>query len=122
MEDKDLSTLPRQYNNCWWPGYSRSQDIGSNGIDIILLEYSAFNTRRTNCTIFKHISVIDVLNIPSECTVKWIPQCLINDKPTLVQVIVWGCEGPEPMLIKFCDFVWRQGANELKQIHSQQNW
>ena len=47
-EDKDLFTLLSQYHGCWCPGDVRSQGINSHGIDLVLLEWSSFSTRRVN--------------------------------------------------------------------------
>ena len=40
--------LHSQYHGCWWPGDGRSQGITSHNIDLIVLEYYGFTTRRIN--------------------------------------------------------------------------
>ena len=42
MVDKDLFIMHGQYHGCCGHGTTRSQDIRSNGIDVIILEYSDF--------------------------------------------------------------------------------
>ena len=43
LEDNDLFILNRQCNGCWWLGDRRSQGISSNGIGLVIPEYSGFN-------------------------------------------------------------------------------
>ena len=46
MEDKDTCKLRSQLHCCSCPGDARSQDISSNGIELVLQEYSRTSTRR----------------------------------------------------------------------------
>ena len=46
--NKDLLVLHAQYHDCWWPGDTRSQVISSNGIDLVILEYSHPSTTGVN--------------------------------------------------------------------------
>ena len=57
MEDKELPALYMQYHGCWWPGDTRSQGISSHDIDLILLEYIDFSTRRGNSIISKLVNI-----------------------------------------------------------------
>ena len=41
------------------------------------------------CVIFKPIPVIDILYIPHETALKWMPQDNIDDKSKLIQVMHW---------------------------------
>ena len=38
-----------------------------------------------------HISVIDNLNISCDFALKWMPEDLTEDQPTLAQVMAWCC-------------------------------
>ena len=46
IEGEDLFILHNQYHCCWWPDNTRSQGISSNCINLVLLEYSSFTTKR----------------------------------------------------------------------------
>ena len=46
MKDKDPLILQSQYQGCWCPGDSKSQDISSHGIDLVWLVYSSWRSRK----------------------------------------------------------------------------
>ena len=46
LEVKDPPLLHNQYHFYWWPGNTRSQGKSCNGVDLILLEYSYYSTRK----------------------------------------------------------------------------
>ena len=45
VNDNDLFILHTLCCCCWWPGDTSHQGISSNGIDLVILEYSNFSTR-----------------------------------------------------------------------------
>ena len=57
--------------------------------------------------IFKHISVINILNISFEIAIRWMPLDPIDDESSLVQVMAWHHTGakplPEPMMTQLTD-------------------
>ena len=50
LKTKHLLSQDSQCYGCWWPGDARSQDISSYGIDLVVLQYCSFNTRRVNAS------------------------------------------------------------------------
>ena len=56
MGDKDPCILHCRYVGCRRPGNTRSQGFSSHGVDLIILEYSGFSTKRVNSLRPEHIS------------------------------------------------------------------
>ena len=84
MEDKDLFILHGQYYGCW----SRSKVISNHGLDLVILEYSSFSTRRvqdksgyTSEILWKNISNICLfLTNTLKLTVSWTLWTRSSDK------------------------------------------
>ena len=60
LVNKDMFILNSHYD-WWWLGDTWSQGINSHGIDLILLEYSGFITRKVNVTLFIYLSILGIL-------------------------------------------------------------
>ena len=111
MEDKDLFILHNQYHGWWWwPGDSmpRSQVISNNGIDLVFLEYSGCSIRWLNTLrprqngrhfaddVFKCIFLNENVWISFKISLKFV-KGLINNIPSLVQIMAWRRPGDKPL-------------------------
>ena len=87
-----------QYRSCWLPGDDRSQRIVSHGIGRGVSR-KIFQSHRYKGWILWQLGItaaildlgIDATSIACETAAKWMPQCPVEDKQTLVQIItvVW---------------------------------
>ena len=55
------------------------------------------NGRHFTDDIFKCIFLNENVWIPVKITLKFVPKCLINNNPTLVQIMVWRRSGDKPL-------------------------
>ena len=102
--------------------------ISSHGtcMDEVILEYFGFRTTSVSLLIleqngwhfadnsFKYILLNDIVSIPNEILLKCVPDSLIDNKSTLVQVVACHLTGDkpllEPMLTKIYDALWCYSA------------
>ena len=88
---------------------ARSLGIGSYGSDKVLLEYSCFSIRRVNTlrprqnsrhfadNVFKCIFLNGNLWISIKISLKFVPECPINNIPALVHIMAWRRTGDKPL-------------------------
>ena len=109
MDENDLFALGNQNHDWWWPRNERSHAISSYGIDLVVLAYSSYSTRRVNTlrlrqncchftdNIFKCILLKENAWISLNISLKFVPRVWIDNIPALVQIMAWRRLGDKPL-------------------------
>ena len=79
-----------QWHHCWWPSDVKSHDISSHGIDLALLEYSAFSTTRAENKYYEvkfyskgTWSVIHIISLDKLPAINWLFMCVNAQKENI---------------------------------------
>ena len=91
MEDHGLLsyTIHNHYHGCWWRGDARSQNINTFR--------PRQNGRHFPDDIFKCIFLNENDWIPTEISLKFVPQGPINNVPALVKIMAWRRPSDKPL-------------------------
>ena len=135
MEDKNQHVSQSHYHGCWWLGDRRNQGISSIGIDLICMDISVARMGRVmypvevnalargssfKNAIFKLINQNSSWGTQCKIALRWIPQNLINDESTLVQMMAWCHQVLSNIAVYSinCHFSWFYWCNLLSHYNA----